>query len=46
MKTVPLSLHEHSICLCLGCLPIAAGVLFKLFVPTKLFEAFVSKNEA
>lgn len=45
LRTVPLSIHEHLICLGLSSLPIVAGFFFKLALPTKLFEPLVKANE-
>jgi Ca2+ transporting ATPase len=44
LRTVPLSLHEHGICVVLGILPIFFSPIFKLIVPASLFNA-LSKNE-
>jgi hypothetical protein len=43
LRTVPLTTHEHLICLGLGSLPLFFAPLFKLLVPASLF-AFLSKN--
>lgn len=45
IKTVPLSLNMHLLCLGLGSLSIWAGFIFKLLLPTSIFESLVKKEE-
>ena len=44
LKTVPLSQHEHILCIGLGSLSIWAGFIFKLLIPTSIFK-FMEKEE-
>lgn len=44
LRTVPLTVNEHLICLGLGVLPIIASPIFKILVPASLFNA-LSKND-
>ena len=37
LRTVPLTQHEHLICLGLGSLPIFFGPIFKILVPASIF---------
>jgi magnesium-transporting ATPase (P-type) len=39
LRTVPLTQHEHLICLGLGSLPLLFAPIFKLIVPSSLFNA-------
>ena len=45
VKTVPLTLHEHLVCLGLGSLSIWAGFIFKMIIPTSIFAFLEEKNE-
>lgn len=38
LRTVPLTLHDHGICMLLGLLPLVAAPIFKIIVPTSLFN--------
>lgn len=44
LKTVPLTFDEHLLCFGLGSIPIFASPIFKLLVPTSIFN-FLSVNE-
>ena len=44
LKTVPLSFHEHLICLGLGSLSIFAGFFFKMAIPSSIFK-FLEKED-
>lgn len=38
LRTVPLNLHEHLVCIGLGSLPLLLAPIFKITVPASLFE--------
>jgi magnesium-transporting ATPase (P-type) len=38
LRTVPLTLREHLICLALGALPVITAPIFKLTVPSSIFR--------
>ena len=44
LKTVPLTFHEHLICLGLGSLSIFAGFFFKMAIPASIFK-FLEKED-
>lgn len=45
LRTVPLTQHEHLICLGLGSLPIFLAPIFKLLVPASLFNALSKPSQ-
>ena len=45
LRTVPLTLEQHIICICIGMFSLIQGVLIK-FIPSKLFSFIKVKDEA
>lgn len=46
LRTVPLSLNEHLLCLGLGALPLLFGPIFKLTVPSSIFIPLSKPSKA
>lgn len=46
LKATPLTLNEHLICLTIGVVSIFAGMVFKLLIPSSLFNILVPKHPA
>lgn len=45
LRTVPLTLNEHLICIGISSLPIIAGFFFKILVPARIFEPLVKASK-
>ena len=45
LKTVPLTIHEHLICIGLGSLSIFAGFFFKMAIPSSIFKCLEKENK-